>query len=221
MGGRRAQIREQPKVPGMPRVVQALAAHFGRLPGVGDRTALRFATFMAMESPSYARAMAAALDAVSERVVGCAHCNALAERAGDPPFLCGVCSDHKRDGNLICVVARQVDVITIEKTGAMRGRYYVLGNLVSPLDGISLDDLPVNGLLRAIARGTGNVEVLLALPATVEGDATVLALRKELASAPGVRVTAIARGVPNGSDIEFTDALTLARAFIDRAEVRT
>lgn len=212
---------DRPVVGGMPRVVQNLAGHMQHLPGVGERTALRFAMHVATAGVGYPKALAAALEAVALRVVACATCNGLAEREGEGPHLCAICRDNKRDPNLLCVVARATDIMVVEKTGAMRGRYFVLGTLVSPLDGINLADLPLTGLLRAVARGAGNVEVLLALPSTVEGEATALALRRELASAPGVRVTAIARGVPHGGDLEFIDPVTLTRALSERAEVRT
>ena len=208
---------------GMPRIVAALAAHLQRLPGVGERTAHRFAMHLATGDAAYAKALATVLDALHSKVVACPRCNGLAERVdgAEPPYLCAVCRDSKRDENLLCVVARQADLMVIEKTGAMRGRYFVLGRLVSPLDGIGVDELPVDDLLRAISRGTGSIEVLLALPATVEGDATAMAIQRELASVPNVRVTAIAQGVSHGGELEFADAVTLYRAIAGRSEVKT
>jgi len=217
-----AKAAERPLPGGMPRIVQALAAHFQRLPGVGERTSQRFAMHMATGDAAYAKGLAVILDALHDKIVPCPRCNGLAEcvEGEAPPHLCGVCRDSKRDDGLLCVVAHQADLMVVEKTGAMRGRYFVLGRLVSPLDGVGIEELPVDGLLRAISRATGGVEVLLALPVTVEGEATAMAIQRELASVPGVRVTAIARGVPHGGELEFADAVTLTRAITGRAEVK-
>lgn len=223
MTARRAPTKddERPLPGGMPRIVMALAQHLQRLPGVGERTAQRYAMHLASGEVAYAKGLATVLGALHDKIVACQRCNGLAERAEETPHLCAVCRDGKRDDNLLCVVARQADLMVVEKTGAMRGRYFVLGRLVSPLDGIGIDELPVDGLLRAISMGTGSVEVLLALPVTVEGEATAMAIQRELANVPHVRVTAIARGVPHGGELEFADAVTLTRAISGRAEVKT
>ena len=131
-------------------------------------------------------------------------------------MLCQVCGDTQRDGTLLCVVARQVDLMAIERTGAMRGRYFVLGRLLSPLDGVGLADLPLVALRAAVTAGVA--EVLLALPGSVDGEATGLALGAMLA-AKGVRVTALARGVSHGADLEFADMVTMARAIQARGAV--
>lgn len=201
----------------MPRPIADLAQRFQRLPGVGEKASLRYALAMATGDPEAASGLAAALTAMPAVVGICSRCNGLAERVGDGPVVCGICADTRRDASLLCVVARQVDMMALERTGAMRGRYFILGRLLSPLDGIGLDDLPVAALRAAVA--TGVAEVLLALPSSVDGEATAMVLARELA-ATGVRVTGLARGVSHGSDLEFADAVTITRAIQGRGEVR-
>lgn len=206
----------RPLPAGMPRPIEDLARRLQRLPGVGERTAQRYALALATMEADVASGLAAALMALPLRVGACEGCGALAERRAGVAVLCQVCGDTQRDGTLLCVVARQVDLMAIERTGAMRGRYFVLGRLLSPLDGVGLADLPLVALRAAVTAGVA--EVLLALPGSVDGEATGLALGAMLA-AKGVRVTALARGVSHGADLEFADMVTMARAIQARGAV--
>ena len=206
----------RPLAAGMPRPIEDLARHFQRLPGVGEKTAQRFALAMATGALDIASGRAAALAALPGAVGSCARCGALAMRRRDEPVLCDVCRDTRRDATLLCVVARQVDLMAVERTGAMRGRYFVLGRLLSPLDGVGLRELPIERLRATVAEGVE--EVLLALPGSVDGEATSLAVGRELA-AMGARVTGLARGVSHGSDLEYADPVTMTRAIQGRGAV--
>jgi recombination protein RecR len=131
--------------------------------------------------------------------------------------VCEVCLDGKRDAKVLCVVARVHDLMAIERAGSMRGRYFVLGKLLSPLEGIGPEDLPLARLIERI-RGDGVTEVIVATPPSVDGEATGLLLKRELGPL-GVAVTRIASGVPHGGDLEFADPITMGRALAGRQRI--
>lgn len=214
--------RNRPIPVGLPRYVAALATLLQTLPGVGEKAAFRHAVSLALGDPVRARGLGEALVRLHEEIGPCDDCGGLAERkvqpAGHTSAICAVCGDVKRDDTIVCVVARVPDMLAIERSGAMRGRYVVLGAMVSPIDGVELADLPIHKIRRAINRGVR--EVILALPATVEGQATALMVQRELADT-GVRMTRIASGVPHGGDLEFSDQVTLRSAIDGRGEVKT
>jgi recombination protein RecR len=202
---------------GMPPRLSRTAQLLGRLPGVGEKTALRFALFLATADEAAARELGAELTALRDHVKPCARCGNIAETL-DPsvPALCAVCADSRRDPTLLCVVARVQDLLAIERSGAMRGRYFVLGRLLSPLEGISIEDLPVDALMARIKDEREPVkEILIATPPSVDGEATALLLARELAPLQ-VRVTRIASGIPHGGDLEYADQVTLGRAIEGR-----
>lgn len=199
--------------PRLARVAQLL----GRLPGVGEKTALRFALFLATTDETTARDLGAELATVRDHVKPCARCGNIAETE-DPsaPAVCSVCADNRRDSSFVCVVARVQDLLAIERSGAMRGRYFVLGRLLSPLEGVSSEDLPIDALKARIRDEREPVkEILVATPSSVDGEATALLLARELGSL-GVRVTRIASGIPHGGDLEYADQVTLGRAIEGR-----
>jgi len=131
--------------------------------------------------------------------------------------VCNVCSDNKRDSSLLCVVARVHDLLAIERAGSMRGRYFVLGKLLSPLEGVSPDDLPLGKLAERV-RDEAIKEVILATPPSVDGEATALLIKRELESL-GVSISRIASGVPHGGDLEFADPITMSRALSGRQKM--
>ena len=133
------------------------------------------------------------------------------------PVLCSICRDTKRDPRVLCVVARVQDLLAVERSGAMRGRYFVLGTLLSPLEGIGPDDLPLAALERRLDE-TAPTEVLVATPPSVDGEATALLLARELGRRP-LRISRIASGVPHGGDLEFADQITLGRAIEGRRQL--
>ncbi|HEX3773078.1 MAG TPA: recombination mediator RecR [Polyangiaceae bacterium] len=197
------------------RLIDLLA----RLPGVGEKTAARFALYFATESQEYARELGLSLAELGESVRRCERCNNIAEVDESGRARCPVCRDKRRDGTLLCIVARVQDLLAIEKSAAMRGRYFVLGRLLSPLDGIGPDELPLGDLFRMIEED-GVKEVILATPPSVDGEATALLLARELGGR-GLNVSRIASGVPHGGDLEFADQITLGRAIDGRRAMRS
>lgn len=185
-----------------------------RLPGVGEKTAQRFALHLVSEKTGTARALGDALAHLSERVKSCQRCGNIAEVDDQGKALCVVCRDNRRDGSLLCIVAKVQDLLAIERSGAMRGRYFVLGRLLSPLDGIGPDELPLEQLFGRL-KDDGVREVIVATPPSVDGEATALLLARELTTR-GVSVSRIASGVPHGGDLEFADQITLGRAIEGR-----
>lgn len=198
----------------LPDRLQRMIQLLGRLPGVGEKTAQRFAMFFVTESQEYARELGLALAQLGETVRRCERCGNIAELGPDGHALCPVCLDRRRDGSLLCIVARVQDLLAIEKSAAMRGRYFVLGRLLSPLDGIGPDELPLRELFKMVDED-GVKEVILATPPSVDGEATALLLARELAG-KGLRVSRIASGIPHGGELEFADQITLGRAIDGR-----
>jgi recombination protein RecR len=194
------------------RVVQLLS----RLPGVGEKTAQRYALFLATTDPAVSRELGRALADLCELVRPCVTCGHIADVGDDGIARCSICRDPRRDDSMLCIVARVQDLLAIERSGAMRGRYFVLGGLLSPLDGVSAEDLPLERLRQLIENPERPItEVVVATPPSVDGEATALLLSRELA-ALGVRVSRIASGVPHGGDLEFADQVTLGRAIEGR-----
>jgi len=187
---------------------------FARLPGVGEKTAQRFALFLACDSRGLAAELSGELATLHGSVQPCELCGNLAELDNSGHAVCLICSDSRRTAAELCVVARVQDLIAVERSGAYRGRYFILGRLLSPLDGVGPEDIPVDRLISRI-RSTGAEEIILATPPSVDGEATALLLARELGPT-GVRVSRIASGVPHGGDLEFADQITLGRAIAGR-----
>ena len=204
--------------------VQRLIAELSKLPGIGGRTAQRLAFHMLRATDEEAMALADAIREVKERIGLCEVCFNLA----DGPR-CRICSDERRDTELICVVEEPSDVISIERTHEFAGRYHVLGGARSPIDGIDPEDLKIAQLFARVAPagapeagadGAPAVrvgEVVLATNPTTTGEATALYIAEELrVRAPQVTVTRLASGLPVGSDLEYADEVTLGKALAGR-----
>lgn len=193
--------------------VRRLVRLLSRLPGVGEKTAQRYVLWLLTAEESLACELGAELTSLRDALGPCERCGNVAEiREGRA--VCDVCLDGKRDAKLLCVVARVHDLMAIERAGAMRGRYFVLGRLLSPLEGVGPEDLPLAKLVERI-REDGVSEVIVATPPSVDGEATALLLKREL-DPLGVSVTRIASGVPHGGDLEFADPITMGRALAGR-----
>lgn len=197
----------------LPDRIKRLVSLFARLPGVGEKTAQRF-VLQLVQQPELALELGTGLAELSQVVRPCERCGNIAEVDDESHAVCSVCRDTRRDASLLCVVARVQDLIAIERSSAMRGRYFVLGRLMSPLDGIGPDELPLQALLDRV-RVDGVREVIIATPPSVDGEATAMLLARELGRA-GVTVSRIASGVPHGGDLEFADQITLGRAIDGR-----
>ena len=194
--------------------VQRLITELSRLPGVGGRTAQRLAFHLLRASDEEAGALADAIREVKERIGLCEVCFNLA----DGPR-CRICSDERRDDELICVVEQPSDVISIERTHEFAGRYHVLGGALSPIDGIDPENLKI-GELYARAESIGVREVVIATNPTTTGEATALHIADGLRRRrPELTVTRLASGLPVGADLEYADELTLGRAFAGRRPV--
>lgn len=194
--------------------VQRLISELSKLPGIGGRTAQRLAFHLLRASEEDAFALADAIREVKERIGLCEVCFNLA----DGPR-CRICSDERRDAELICVVEEPSDVISIERTHEFRGRYHVLGGALSPIDGIDPDDLKIAELYDRV-EGSGVREVVVATNPTTTGEATAMHIAEALrVRAPSVSVTRLASGLPVGADLEYADELTLGRAFAGRRAV--
>jgi recombination protein RecR len=213
-----------------PPVLQRLVQAFTRLPGVGEKTALRFTLHLLGSHKPAMEALSVALADACARLGPCDRCGNIAELdavdAGaaidrqpidrqpiDRQPVCSICADDRRDPTQLCVVARVQDLMALERSGAMRGRYFVLGRLLSPLDGVGPEELPLDKLQRQIEQ-TSVQELVIATPPSVEGEATALHLAREFGGR--VRVTRIASGIPHGGDLEFADPITLGRAMAGR-----
>jgi recombination protein RecR len=196
------------QTPSMTRLIQELA----RLPGIGEKTAMRLAFHILRADRDYAQALADALLAVKDETRLCSVCFALTE--SDP---CPLCRDPQRVSEVICVVEEPADLLAIERVREFRGRYHVLHGTLAPLDGVGPDDLKIQPLLVRL-RDTPVREVIVATNPTAEGEATALYLAK-LLKPLGVKVTRIAHGLPVGADIEYADVMTVGRALEGRREM--
>jgi recombination protein RecR len=197
--------------------VQRLITELSKLPGVGGRTAQRLAFHLLRSSDEEAMALARAITEVKERIGLCETCFNLA----DGPS-CRICSDERRDPEVICVVEEPSDVISIERTHEFRGRYHVLGGALSPIDGVDPEDLKIAELYaRVTSDPTRPVrEVVIATNPTTTGEATALHIAAGLRELDGqVAVTRLASGLPVGADLEYADELTLGRALVGRRAV--
>jgi len=194
------------------KYLELLIEELSRLPSIGQKSAQRLALHLLRAPREDALRLAEAIRAVKERVGFCSICGNFAEE--NP---CPMCKDPQRDASVICVVEQPGDVLALERAGAFKGRYHVLGGALSPLDGTSPDSLRIRELLERL-RGGEVREIILATNPNVAGEATALYLSQLLAPL-GVKVTRIARGVPMGSDLEYSDLVTLARALQGRREV--
>ena len=190
-----------------PDPIRKLVHAFSRLPGIGEKTAQRLAFFIINSDEHIAVDLAQALTAAREHVGLCEICGNLTETAR-----CSICNDQRRDGRVICVVESVPTLYAVENTGEFRGRYHVLHGVLSPLDGIGPEQLNLKSLL---SRLNEVEEVIVATNPSVEGEATALYIQR-LCQPLGVRVSRIASGVPMGSDLEYADQVTLARALEGR-----
>lgn len=202
----------------LPRSMQQLVQSLSRLPSVGEKTAQRFALFLATADPSIAQSLALSLEHLLATVTTCSRCGNLAEaeatESEGPLAECGICRDPKRQGGVLCVVARIQDLLSIERSRSFSGRYFVLGKLLSPLEGIGAEQLPLASLMQRI-RDEDIQEVLLATPPSVDGEATALLIAQQLKNSTA-KVSRIASGVPHGGDLEYADPVTIGRAIAYR-----
>lgn len=193
-----------------PEVVGELIRELRRLPGVGPRSAERIAIWLLQAERANPLNLAAALHRAKTEVQSCEICGFFATDEG-----CPVCSDTKRDQTRLCVVEQPAEVLPLERSGAFKGLYHCLGGKLSPLDGVTPEDLRIGELVRRVSLSEQPVEVVLAVSADVEGEATASYLADAL-KGKNCEVTRLAQGLPAGGGLEFADELTLTRAFEGR-----
>jgi len=180
------------------------------LPGVGKKSAQRMALYLLDKNKDGAGILAKTLEKAIDEIGRCKSCRMLTSNS-----LCKICSDNTRDMNSICVVENPSDVLAIESTGGFKGRYFVLLGRLSPIDGISPDDLGINDFLKLIK--IENIkEVILATSSTVEGDATAIYIKDHISD---IKVSRISYGIPIGGELEYVDGNTIARAIQGRTEI--
>lgn len=201
-------------MPKFPKTIEDLIMQLGTLPGVGPKTAERYA-FALLKRNKHERAqLAAAILATDSALTACSTCRNYTE--ADP---CTICADPKRDRDVVCVVATEQDLLAIEHTAEYRGLYHILGGTLSPADGVTPNELTIRELEQRVHASRPR-EIILAFDPTVEGESTMLYLTRVLGP-NGVRLTRLARGLPIGSELGYADEVTLSDAIVGRREIVT
>jgi len=194
--------------PSLARLVQEL----NRLPGIGPKSAQRLAYYIIRLPDDEAYALADAVTSVKQNIVFCEECQNLTDASP-----CQVCSDPRRDQTIICVVEEPLDVLAMERTRSFRGLYHVLHGVISPINGIGPDQLKLKELFSRLAR-PDLVEMVVATNPTLEGEATAMYIRRHQGR-DDLKITHLARGLPVGGSLEYSDETTLSRAFLGRQEI--
>jgi len=191
------------------RLLEKAVSELSRLPGVGRKTAFRLALFLLRQSETEVDGFTDAISRMRKEVRYCKVCHNISDSE-----VCPICADPHRDASTICVVENVQDVMAVENTQQYHGVYHVLGGIISPMDGIGPSDLEIDSLVDRVASG-GVKEVILALSSTMEGDATAFYISRKLAPYQ-VTLTAIARGISVGNELEYTDEVTLGSSILNR-----
>jgi len=192
--------------------VSRLVFELAKLPGIGEKTATRLAYYILKQEEGFARGLSEAILAAKQKIGLCSECATFTDQE-----VCPICANSERNAEVLCVVERPSDVLTLEQSGTHKGLYHVLHGVLSPLDGVGPDDLKIRELLLRLQKLPVK-EVILAMNPTVEGEATGLYLGRLIKPA-GIRVTQLAHGIPVGGQLEYTDRQTLGRALQNRVEV--
>ncbi len=196
----------------LPQTVERLINEFARLPGIGPKSASRLTFYLLRAGGDQALDLADALQDLKEQTRFCSVCHNITEE--DP---CLICQDETREDQILCVVEEPLEVLAIERSRAYNGRYHVLHGAISPVEGIGPEDLRIQELIDRVKTGEFG-EIILATNPTLEGESTALYLQRQLAGS-GLRLTRLARGLPVGGDLEYTDEVTLGRALEGREEL--
>jgi recombination protein RecR len=191
------------------KLIENAVDELAKLPGIGRKTALRLVLHLLKEETTETQSLSDALVKMREDITYCKNCHNISDTE-----ICNICANPLRDRSLLCVVSDIRDVIAIENTGQYKGLYHVLGGVISPIEGIGPSDLTIGSLVERLADGEVK-EVVLAISPTMEGDTTAFYITRKLRDFK-VRITSIARGVPVGGELEYTDEITLGRSIIER-----
>ncbi|HRH34681.1 MAG TPA: recombination mediator RecR [Catalimonadaceae bacterium] len=191
------------------RLVEEAVTEIARLPGIGKKTAMRLVLHLLKADERATIDLASALVNLRTKTRYCSQCGHISEEE-----LCAICSSTRRDPTLICVVEDSRDILAIEETHQYQGLYHVLGGIISPMSGVGPAELNIDSLIERCQSGIVK-EIILAISPTMEGDTTAFYLGKKLASCD-VKISSIARGVPVGGELEYTDSITLGRSILTR-----
>ena len=191
------------------KLIEDAVNEFGRLPGIGKKTALRFVLYLLKQKPEDVEQFGSAFIRLRTGIKYCGNCNNISEKE-----LCEICSNHKRDNSIVCVVEDIRDVFAIENTNQYYGVYHVLGGIINPMEGVGPKDIKVDALVDRVSKGEIK-EIIMAISATMEGDTTIFYIFKRLKEFD-IKFTTIARGVSVGDDLEYADEVTLGRSILHR-----
>ncbi len=200
------------------KLIEDAVAEISRLPGIGKKTALRLTLHLLKQKEPVTIALTDALLNLRKNIQYCVICHNISDNS-----VCSICEGHKRDKSVICVVEDLPDVLAIENTNQYSGLYHVLGGVISPIQGIGPDELKIETLIKRIDSPLNDIqvkEIILALPATMEGDTTSFFITRKLKD-KGLNISSIARGIPVGSELEYTDEITLGRSILTRIKYST
>lgn len=193
------------------KLIERAVDEIAKLPGIGKKTALRLALHLLKEPEGFTESLAESLVDLRTKTTYCKKCMNIADSD-----VCAICSSHRRDNSLICIVEDTRDVLAIENTSQFQGLYHVLGGVISPIEGVGPEELNIDQLISRVTESGGNIkEVIFALSATMEGDTTAFYLTKKLKEF-GLKLSTIARGIPIGGELEYADEITLGRSIASR-----
>lgn len=191
------------------KLIEDAVNEVAKLPGIGKKTALRLVLHLVKEHENNTLALTESLNKVRANIKYCKNCHTISDDDE-----CSICRSHRRDRSMVCVVEDSKDVMAIENTSQFQGLYHVLGGIISPIHGVGPSELKIDSLMSRL--GNHEIkEVILALSPTLEGDTTAFYLHRKLKEYP-VKITAIARGIPMGGDLEYADEITLGRSITAR-----
>lgn len=194
------------------KTIEEAVLEISKLPGIGKKSALRLALFLLKADKSVSYNLSEALTNLVEKTTYCRECYNISDSE-----TCNICSSHRRDGSIVAVVQDTKDVLAIENTSQFLGKYHVLGGVISPVHGIGPNQLNIEPLLQRLRNDSEIQEIILALSPTMEGDTTAFYLKKKLLEFD-LKISTIARGIPVGGDLEYTDEITLGRSILSRVD---
>jgi recombination protein RecR len=193
------------------KLIEDAVNEVAKLPGIGKKTALRLVLHLVKENESNTQLLTEALSKLRANIKFCKTCHNISD-----DDQCSICTSHRRDKSIVCLVEDSKDVMAIENTAQFRGIYHVLGGIISPIHGIGPAELTIDSLVSRISDQNSEIkEIILALSTTLEGDTTAFYIHRKLKEYP-VKITSIARGIPMGGDLEYADEITLGRSITSR-----
>lgn len=193
------------------KLIEDAVNQISKLPGIGKKTALRLVLHLLKREEVETLALSEALTKLRTEIRYCQTCHNISDKE-----ICTICTSHRRDQSIICVVENLPDLMAIENTAQYNGVYHILGGIISPIDGIGPDDLKIESLIQRVSHNNIS-EIILALSPTMEGDTTSFYITKKL-KAYTIKISTIARGVPIGGELEYTDEITLGRSILSRVD---